>query len=210
MGNIIMSLKEKEQVMVFDQLKRKEISQSVAAQILNVSPRWISEKQKRYLADGIQGVLHKNRGKPSSRAWNKSEREFSIKLFSGDFKDFGPMYGAEKLEELWVEVKHARSPQAKGRVERVNQTLQDRLTEEMRLAGISTIEAANAFAQGSYIDRHNQKFAEEAAQPGNAHRPVAGLDLHNVFCIKVERVLQQDFTLSYEANHGLKAVVSGF
>jgi hypothetical protein len=63
---------EKKQVMVFEQLKRKEISQSVAAQILNVSPRWISEKQKRYLADGIQGVLHKNRGKPSGRTWSKS------------------------------------------------------------------------------------------------------------------------------------------
>ena len=100
MGNIIMSLKEKEQIMVFEQLKRKEISQIVAAQILRISPRWVSEKQKRYLADGMQGVLHKNRGNPSGRAWSKNERNFSIKLFSEDFKDFGPTYGAEKLEEL--------------------------------------------------------------------------------------------------------------
>ena len=79
-----------------------------------------------------------------------------------------------------------------------NRTLQDRLTKDMRLAGISTIEAANVFVQSGYMDRHNKKFAEEAAQSGNAHRPVAGLDLRNVFCIKEDRVLQQDFTLSYK------------
>ena len=54
----------------------------------------------------------------------------------------------------------------------------------MRLAGISTIEAANAFAQGDYIPWHNELFAEEAAQTGNAHRPVVGLDLHNIFAKK--------------------------
>ncbi len=49
------------------------------------------------------------------------------------------------VAELEIEVKHARSPQAKGRVERVNGTLQDRLVKEMRLAGISSIQAANVF-----------------------------------------------------------------
>ena len=102
----------------------------------------LSEKQKRYLADGMRGVLHKNRGNPSRRAWSKNERDFSIKLFSKDFKDFGPTYGAEKLEELHnikisketlrkelgVEVIHARRPQAKDLVERVNRTLKVTLT----------------------------------------------------------------------------------
>ena len=100
MGNIIMSLKEKEQVMVFEQLKRGEIRQGVAAQILNICPRWVSEKHKRYLAEGMQGIVHKSRGRQSGRAWNKKERDFAISLFRDEFNGFGPTYGAEKLMEL--------------------------------------------------------------------------------------------------------------
>jgi len=102
------------------------------------------------------------------------------------------------MKELDVAVIHARSPQAKGRVERVNRTLQSRLVKDMRLAGISSIEAANVFVQGGYIDKHNERFAEVAAQVGNAHRPVHNFDLHNIFCLKEKRVLQQDYVLSYK------------
>jgi hypothetical protein len=332
MENIIMSLKEKEQVVVFEQLKRKEVSQAMAARMLKMSDRWVRKKLKRYLYQGIPGLVHKSRGRASGREWDKKERDFAINLFKEQFLDFEPTYGSEKLKELYnitisretlrkelvieglwksgkkrttyrkrrerkpcfgimiqldgsphdwfegrhpkctllvfiddatsklvwlefaqsesadsimhatrkyfkkhgrpvsfyvdygsvfsvntnnperekitqferamkelnVEVIHARSPQAKGRVERVNRTLQARLTKDMRLAGISTIEAANAFLHNHYIDRHNQKFAEEAAQPGNAHRSIVGLDLHNTFCVKNERVLMQDFTVSYQ------------
>ncbi len=101
MGNIIMSLKEKEQVVVFEQLKRKEISQIVAAQMLKISSRWVSTKLKWYLNKGIQGLIHKSRGRSSGRKWDKNERDIVINLFRGIFKDFGPTYGAEKLEELY-------------------------------------------------------------------------------------------------------------
>jgi len=67
MGKIIMSLKEKEQALVFEQLKRKEISQVVAAQMLKVSERWVRTKLKRYLKHGMQWLVHKSRGKPSKR-----------------------------------------------------------------------------------------------------------------------------------------------
>jgi len=66
--------------------------------------------------------------------------------------------------------------------------LQARLTKDMHLAGILTIDTANAFIQNGYLDLHNQKFAEEAAQSGNAHRSIAEFDLRNVFCIK-EKIL---------------------
>jgi len=337
MENIIMSLKEKEQVVVFEQLKRGEISQVIAAQMLSFSDRWVRKKLKRYLARGIPGLVHKNRGRPSRRAWNLEEKDCAIELFRGEFLGFEPTYGAEKLAELhdikisketlrkalikaglWVagkkraiyrkrrdrklclgimiqldgsphdwfegrapkctllvfiddatsnlvwlefaksesfdgvmnaclkyfkkhgrpvsfyvdygsvfsvntnnperekltqferamkelevEVIHARSPQAKGRVERVNQTLQKRLVKEMRLAKISSIEAANKYVQDIYINQHNKRFAQAAAQPGNAHRPVKGFDLRNIFCTKEKRVLQQDYTLSFK-NHQLQ------
>ena len=102
------------------------------------------------------------------------------------------------MQELSVTVIHARSPQAKGRVERANKTLQDRLVKEMRLAGISTIEAANAFVQNFYIPKHNAKFAIEALCKENVHRSIEDFDMEKIFCMKEERLLQNDFTIRYK------------
>ena len=71
---------------------------------------------------------------------------------------------------LGIECIHANSPQAKGRVERANQTLQDRLVKEMRLAGIDNREAANAWLPG-YIADYNRRFAVRAKDPQDAHLP---------------------------------------
>jgi hypothetical protein len=85
---------------------------------------------------------------------------------SGDGKtEFGRV-----ADRLGIEPIHALTPQAKGRVERANQTLQDRMVKEMRLAGISSIEAANAFAPG-FITCFNAKFAVPPRDPASAHRP---------------------------------------
>ena len=102
------------------------------------------------------------------------------------------------MKELGVEVKHARSPQAKGRVERVNRTLQDRLIKEMRLAGISSIDEANRFIQEKYLSVHNKKFAVDPELEQDLHRTADGFDLDNIFCRKEERVLQNDFIISYK------------
>lgn len=76
------------------------------------------------------------------------------------------------LHALNVEIICANSPQAKGRVERANATLQDRLVKAMRLEGISSIEQANTFLP-SYMARHNQRFARPAVDPRDLHRPLA-------------------------------------
>jgi transposase len=73
------------------------------------------------------------------------------------------------LKQLNIELICANSPQAKGRVERVNQTLQDRLIKDMRLAGVSSIEAGNAYLEG-YIKKHNDRFGVEALNKEDAHR----------------------------------------
>jgi len=100
------------------------------------------------------------------------------------------------MKELSIEVIHAHSPQAKGRVERAHQTLQRRLIHEMRLANISSIQDANDFAH-RYITDHNKRFAVQPKEPSNAHRSVAGYNLEHILCIKTERVIQNDFTIHY-------------
>src|SRR5450432_3264019 len=91
------------------------------------------------------------------------------------------------LEHLGVEHIAAFSPQARGRSERAYLTLQDRLTKELALAGIATIEAANAFIGQVYIPVHNARFAVEAEQQGSAFMAVAGVDLGEVLCVQEER-----------------------
>ncbi|BCI69699.1 hypothetical protein SPKIRA_05290 [Sphingomonas paucimobilis] len=76
------------------------------------------------------------------------------------------------LHALNIEIICANSPQAKGRVERANGTLQDRLVKAMRLEGISTIEEANAFLP-AYMARHNRQFARTPFDPRDLHRPLA-------------------------------------
>lgn len=102
------------------------------------------------------------------------------------------------LSELGVEMIHAHSPQAKGRIERLFKTFQDRLIKEMRLAGIATMEAANRFLSG-YLPIYNRRFAVKPTDVGDLHRPIPrGLALNGVLCIKTERVLRNDFTVAHD------------
>jgi hypothetical protein len=101
------------------------------------------------------------------------------------------------LSELGVEVIHAHSAQAKGRVERFFRTLQDRLVKEMRLRGIQSIAEANLYLE-EYWPEFNRKFAVDAKEKGDLHRPVPrGLRLEDILCIKVKRALRKDFTVAY-------------
>lgn len=102
------------------------------------------------------------------------------------------------MKELGVKMIHARSPQAKGRVERSNQTHQDRLVKEMRLRNISTIKAANQFLRDYYMDKHNIKFAKAPADSTNVHRAAGDMNLNNILCVKEERKLNNDFTVLYQ------------
>ena len=102
------------------------------------------------------------------------------------------------LEELGVTVIHADSPQAKGRIERLFGTFQDRLIKEMRLAEIRSLDEANRFLSG-YLPIYNRRFSVKAAEGANLHRPIpAGLDLDDILCRKTERTLRNDFTVAHE------------
>jgi len=101
------------------------------------------------------------------------------------------------LKELGVEVIHAHSPQAKGRVERFLGTLQDRLVKEMRLRGIGSMEEANLFLE-EYWSQFNRQFAVAPKEKEDFHRSVPrGLKLDEVLCIQVKRALRNDFTVAY-------------
>jgi hypothetical protein len=99
------------------------------------------------------------------------------------------------LSELGVELIAAHSPQAKGRVERLFNTMQDRLVKELRLAGIGTIEAANRFVE-AWLPSYNRRFAVQPAHAADLHRPPpAGGDLNRILCIKTSRCLRRDWTV---------------
>jgi hypothetical protein len=101
------------------------------------------------------------------------------------------------LKELGVEVVHANSPQAKGRIERLFGTLQDRLVKEMRLRGIGTIEEGNGFLK-QYLPVYNRRFSVPPRQENNLHRPLPkGFNLDAILCIKTERTLRNDFTVAH-------------
>jgi hypothetical protein len=332
MEHITMSKKEREQLIVFDKIKKGETTRLEAALQLELSERWICKKYKRYLANGANGLTHLGRNRVSPRQWCKQEKSLAIDLLRSDWYDFGPTFAAEKLKELkdivvsketlrkamigagvwqakaqrakyrhrrvrrsmigvliqldgsphdwfegrgpkctllvfiddatsqllwlefvpsesmeavvaatknyiklhgrpqsfyvdfgsvfsvntnnperdkitqWermmrelgIEVIHARSPQAKGRVERVNQTLQDRLPKEFRLVNVSSIDEANQFLRETdYLTKHNKQFAVAPAQLGNVHRPTVAFDLEAIFCFKDERKLTNDYTIMF-------------
>ncbi len=107
-----------------------------------------------------------------------------------------PMSQFERaLSELGVEVIHAHSPQAKGRIERLFRTFQDRLIKEMRLGGIKTMEEANRFL-ARYLPVYNKRFAIPAASSADLHRPApSDRDLAGILCLKTERALRNDRTV---------------
>lgn len=101
------------------------------------------------------------------------------------------------LEELGIASISARSPQAKGRIERLWGTFQDRLVSEMRLKGVSDLEQANRFLK-EFLARYNRKFAVPAAEEGSAYRALPeGFDLDRAFCFKERRTVAADNVVRY-------------
>ena len=101
------------------------------------------------------------------------------------------------LAELGIAVIHANSPQAKGRVERLFKTLQDRLVRELRLAGVRSVTEANAFL-AHYLPQYNRRFRKAPAGPADLHRPApTSRELDRVLCLKAERTVRNDFTIAH-------------
>lgn len=103
---------------------------------------------------------------------------------------------AAALEELGIEWIPAYSPQAKGRVERLFETLQDRLLKELRVARVSFLEHANRFLEERFLPFWQERFTVGPRQPHDAHRPLGKLQLDSVLCLRESRLVTSDYTLS--------------
>ena len=105
------------------------------------------------------------------------------------------------MRELDINVINANSPEAKGRVERLFKTLQDRLVKLMRLAGITDEEGANRFMADTYLPDHNARFAVPARHAGDAHRPLTDelrAQLPAILSVQSDRILAGDFTIRFK------------
>jgi len=104
----------------------------------------------------------------------------------------------QALHRLGIEHIPSYSPQARGRSERMNRTLQDRLVNELRAAGARTIEQANVYLRERYIARHNEFLAREPSDPESAFVELGEVDLNEIFCVEAVRTVGKDNVVSME------------
>jgi transposase len=109
-----------------------------------------------------------------------------------------PTQIARALKQLGIDLILAYSPQARGRCERLFGTWQGRLPQELRLRGITTVEAANEFLRQDWIPLHDASFSVEAEQTGTAFLPYTGTELEKIFSLQFERVVDNDNTVDYD------------
>jgi transposase len=150
--------------------------------------------------DGFKGYVKKH-GLPISiyldmhTTYKSSKKRTEWEEFEG--AEFLSQF-ERALKELGVEVIHALSPQAKGRVERLFGVLQDRLVKEMRLRGIKTKEEANEFLE-EYLPRYNERFRVCPVNEADAHlRLPSRVDLDSYLCIKRNRTVRKDNTIALD------------
>ncbi len=338
---ITMSKKELKKYDIIKKVTNNEIKGSQAAVLLNLSARHVVRLKNRVKKEGVKGLIHKSRGRPSNRKIPDEERDKIVELISSKYADFGPTLVAEKLDEdhqikrdpktiraimiaegIWqikqkkkeqhrswrqrkasygemiqydgsyehwfedrgekccllaciddanskirlrfdkhegirptfnfwreyikkhgkpysiyvdrfstysmnhklakensdtltqfqrvmekdlnIEIIHAGSAEAKGRVEVLFKTLQDRLIKELRLNNINTIEEANKFLEDEYIDKFNAKFMVEPRSKANLHKLLNKQEANNldsIFSRQYEKVVRNDFTISHNNNY---------
>jgi transposase len=134
-------------------------------------------------------------GKPL--AWYSDKLSVFRVNLPNDLSGTGTTQFTRAMKELDIEVICANTPQAKGRVERVNQILQDRLVKEMRLCGISSMAEGNAYA-AEFIAKFNLRFAVVPRESEDAHRPLLPQDdLARILTVQELRVLSKNLTLNY-------------
>lgn len=102
------------------------------------------------------------------------------------------------LDRLGIEHIPAYSPQARGRSERVNRTLQDRLINELKLARITEADEANRFIHAVYLSEHNRRFAREPSDPASCFVSAGATPLDDILCTEEDRVVSNDNVVRYD------------
>jgi transposase len=141
--------------------------------------------------------VFRSHGLPMSLYTDRGAHYFYTPTAGGEVDRSRPTQVGRALERLGVEHIAAYSPQARGRSERVFQTLQDRLVKELALKEIDAVEAANLFLRDVYIPEYNARFAVAAAQEGTAFVAIPGVDLAEILCVQEERQVGNDNCVSF-------------
>jgi transposase len=136
-------------------------------------------------------------GLPLSLYTDRGTHYFYTPAAGGKVDRKSPTQVGRALAHLGVEHIAAYSPQARGRSERLFHTLQDRLVNELALARIATVAAANAFIRDIYIPAHNLRFAVKAEQDGSAFVAIPGVDLKEILCVQEDREVGNDNTVTF-------------
>ena len=136
-------------------------------------------------------------GLPLSLYTDRGSHYFLTPAADGPIDRNRPTQVGRALAQLGVQHIAAYSPQARGRSERMFQTLQDRLVKELTLAAITTVEAANRFLREVYLPAHNARFSIPAEQEGSAFVAIPGVDLNEILCIQEERQVGNDNTVIF-------------
>lgn len=124
---------------------------------------------------------------------NNNKNEFNDIQFKTKFNKI--------TDKLDIELITAHSPQAKGRVERQNGVLQDRLVKELRLNNIKTVKEANLFLENTFLPKYNKRFMVMPKRKNNLHRRLIKQEIENIdgiFSVEKTRVVNNDFTISYD------------
>jgi transposase len=153
--------------------------------------------------EGLMGVMRiwlETFGRPRAIYADRHSLWVSVAGRAGDRHECDSTQLRRALRELGIDFITARSPQGKGRVERLFKTLQDRLVKEMRLDGIDNIDDANRFLEERYLPAHNTRFAVIPVSRADAHRRVGrALNLDLILCARHERVVANDYTVSWRS-----------
>ncbi len=176
-----------------DEVNRLKIAQDVidrrlttqmAAQRLGISDRQCRRLLSRYREHGPLGMANRRRGKPSNNQLPTGLAQYALNIIRERYTDFGPTLACEKLAE--------------GRVECAHLTLQDRLVKELRLRGISSVDAANDYADEFMAD-YNQRFAKTPRHDFDVHRPLENDDdLAAFFTWREPRRVSKSLTIQYD------------
>lgn len=138
-------------------------------------------------AHGLFSALYTDRG----------SHYFHTPKAGGKVDKTKPTQVGRALAQLGIEHIPSYAPEARGRIERLFGTLQGRLPQELRTAGISTVDAANRYLGEVFIPRFNAQFAVTAAEPGTAFVPYVGRPLEDILCVQDERQVGRDNTVAY-------------
>lgn len=157
--------------------------------------RFVSVEDTWSYFEAVESYIHRH-GKPLA-FYSDKHSVFKVNARETQNGEAITQFG-RALQELDIQLICANSPQAKGRVERMNQTLQDRLVKELRLQGISTMENANAMLP-AFIKSLNAKFGVAPRNPRDAHRPLGHKEkLESILTLQASRVLSKNLTLQFD------------